>query len=230
MPTSLLLVEDDYRLANLVVSFLEKNDFRVKALDHGDKVIGQVRRDDPELIILDVGLPGKDGFELCRELRQFYTKPILILTARESDIDQVLGLELGADDYIIKPIEPRVLLARVRAQLRRAAQQRQQAKKLVFGGLEIELATRSVKLVGNLIELSSHEFDLLVELSHAAGQVQSREILYQNLYNRPYDGLDRTLDVRVSHLRKKLGDDTNNPSKIKTVWGKGYMLVKEAWE
>jgi DNA-binding response OmpR family regulator len=155
--------------------------------------------------------------------------PILILTARDNDIDHVLGLELGADDYVIKPVEPRVLVARIQALLRRGRTALPaEHRTLRFGGLTINTAARSVVLNEQAIALSSTEFDLLVFLAVRAGEIQSRETLYQQLYKREYDGLDRTLDVRISHLRKKLGD-TGDPDKIRTVWGHGYLFVPDAW-
>lgn len=228
-PPSVLLVEDDARLADLVRTYLQANDFRVNVESRGDRVLDRVQREQPDLVILDIGLPARDGFAVCRELRSVYSSPILMLTARNSDIDHVVGLELGADDYVIKPVEPRVLVARIQALLRRRRAADSAADStLRFGGLSINSAARSVALMDQQIALSSNEFDLLLFLASRAGQIQSREVLYQQLYRRDYDGLDRTLDVRISHLRKKLGD-TGNPEKIRTVWGHGYLFVPDAW-
>ncbi|MBB6096050.1 DNA-binding response OmpR family regulator [Povalibacter uvarum] len=225
-----LLVEDDARLAELVRTYLTANGFRVNVENRGDRVVERVQRENPDVVILDLGLPVKDGFSVCRELRTIYSAPILILTARDSDIDHVVGLELGADDYVIKPVEPRVLVARIQALLRRGrAPGAADGRTLRFGTLSINSAARSVALGDQPVSLSSNEFDLLFFLATRAGQIQSRETLYQQLYRRDYDGLDRTLDVRISHLRKKLGD-TGSPEKIRTVWGHGYMFVSEAWE
>ena len=226
----ILLVEDDTRLAELVSTYLGEHGFIVNIEPQGDRVVTRVQRDKPDLIILDIMLPGKDGFEICKDLRPHYPGPLLMLTARSSDIDQVLGLELGADDYVIKPVEPRILLARVNALLRRSGCGFDgDNEDRVFGNLCINLSARVAKLNNDPIALSSHEFDLLLILSARAGEVQSREALYQQLYGRPYDGLDRTVDVRISHLRRKLGDDANNPFRIKTVWGRGYLFVPDAW-
>jgi DNA-binding response OmpR family regulator len=225
-----LLVEDDIRLADLVRTYLQANGFRVSIENRGDQVIDRVQRENPDLVILDIGLPVRDGFSVCRELRTVYSSPILILTARDSDIDHVVGLELGADDYVIKPVEPRVLVARIQALLRRRrAPDPVEGRTLRFGTLSINSAARSVVLEDQQVALSSNEFDLLFFLATRAGQIQSRETLYQQLYRRDYDGLDRTLDVRISHLRKKLGD-TGNPERIRTIWGHGYLFVSEAWE
>lgn len=224
-----VLVEDDLRLSELVRSYLQSNGFRVSVENRGDRVVERVQRESPDLVILDLGLPGKDGFSVCRELRTAFTIPILMLTARDNDIDHVVGLELGADDYVIKPVEPRVLVARIHALLRRGRTPgAAESRTLNFGTLSINTAARSVALNDQSVTLSSNEFDLLLFLASRAGEIQSREALYQQLYKREYNGLDRTLDVRISHLRKKL-DDTGDPEKIRTVWGHGYVFVPDAW-
>ena len=226
---SIVLVEDDLRLSELVSRYFEANGFQVAAIAKGDKVVNRVHRDSPDLVILDLGLPGLDGLSICKQLRPLYAKPILILTARNSDIDHVLGLEMGADDYVIKPVEPRVLMARVNALLRRSQVVPTVIPILKFGELAISTAGRSVSLAGRSIALSSSEFQLLVYLARHAGEAQSRETLYRELYHRDYDGMDRMLDVRISHLRKKLNDDADNPARIKTIWGEGYLFVPDAW-
>src|SRR5216684_7976555 len=223
---SIILVEDDLRLSELVSRYLENNGFRVTITNGGDQVVVQVLRDVPDLVILDLGLPGEDGLSICRQLRPAYQNPILILTARDNDIDHVLGLELGADDYVIKPVEPRVLMARIQALLRRSRVQGSAENKMLrFGRLHINTAARSVALDGRAIALSSNEYDLLLHLATHAGEVQSREVLFQQLHGREYDGLDRMLDVRISHLRRKLGDDADTSERIKTIWGHGYLFV-----
>jgi DNA-binding response OmpR family regulator len=227
---SIILVEDDLRLSELVGRFLENNGFRVAVSNDGDHVVEQVLRESPDLVILDLGLPGQDGLTICKELRPAYPNPILILTARDNDIDHVLGLELGADDYVIKPVEPRVLMARVNALLRRSKTQLGIGQKtLRFGLLVINTVARSVSLDDQSITLSSNEFDLLACLAAHAGEIQSRETLFQQLYKREYDGADRILDVRISNLRRKLGDDADNSKRIKTIWGQGYLFVPDAW-
>jgi two-component system OmpR family response regulator len=227
---SILLVEDDVRLSELVSHYLEGNGFRVTTAVRGDQVVDQVQRESPDLIILDLGLPGQDGFSICRQLRPKYANPILMLTARDNDIDHVLGLELGADDYVIKPVEPRVLLARINALLRRSrAQPRLEHTSLRFGQLLINTVSRAVSLKNQPVALSSAEFDLLAYLAEHAGEIQSRATLFQHLYGREYDGVDRMLDVRISHLRKKLGEDADSSERIKTIWGQGYLFVPDAW-
>jgi DNA-binding response OmpR family regulator len=227
---SILLVEDDLRLAELVSRYLENQGFQMSIVSRGEQVVELVQRDNPDLVILDLGLPGEDGFTICRRLRPAYTNPILILTARDNDIDHVLGLELGADDYVIKPVEPRVLLARIGVLLRRSRSLiPTTGKTLAFGRLLINVVSRAVKWDGRSIALSRNEFDLLVHLASHAGEIQSREMLFKSLYNRDYDGLDRMLDIRISRLRRKLDDDAENPQRIKTIWGQGYLFVPDAW-
>jgi DNA-binding response OmpR family regulator len=224
-----LLIEDDLRLSALVRTYLQSNGFDVSVEERGDRVVERVQREHPDIIILDLGLPGQDGFAVCKALRAVNRTPILILTARTSDIDHVLGLELGADDFVIKPVEPRVLVARLHALLRRSKTQPSvEHRRLTFGTLTIDTALREVLLSGQEVALSSNEFELLVYLATHADQIQSRDTLYQQLYKREYDGVDRTLDVRISHLRRKLGD-TGQPEKIKTIWGHGYLFVPGAW-
>ncbi len=227
---SIVLVEDDLRLSELVSRYLETNGFRVTVTNRGDQVIDRVMRSPPDLVILDLGLPGQDGFSVCRQLRPNYENPILILTARDNDGDHVLGLELGADDYVIKPVEPRVLMARIHALLRRSkSRTRTESRVMRFGRLQINVAARSATIDGQAIALSSNEFDLLSFLAARAGEVQSRETIFQQLYRREYDGMDRMLDVRISHLRKKLGEDAESSERIKTIWGQGYLFAPDAW-
>lgn len=226
----ILLAEDDHRLAQLVKDYLENNDFSVLVEANGNKVARRLADFRPDLVILDVMLPGMNGLEICKNIRESFTGPILILTARDDNVDQILGLEYGADDYVIKPVEPRVLLARLRALLRRTTvEHKAEAEQLSFGGLKVNVAARTANLNGETTNLSSHEFDLLLVLAKEAGQVLSREYLFNTVYARPYDGLDRSIDVRVSQLRKKLGDSAETPFRIKTVWGRGYLFVPDAW-
>lgn len=232
MVQRILLAEDDLRLAQLVKDYLESTEeFAVTIEANGGKVARQLEDVCPDLLILDIMLPNKDGLSICREARLNYRGPILILTARNADADQILGLECGADDYVIKPAEPRILLARIRALLRRCSPDVcDEPEWLQFGELAVNSHSRTVQLAGSPVAISSHEFDLLLILARQAGQVMSREFLFSAIYGRPYDGLDRTIDVRVSQLRKKLGDSADNPFRIKTVWGRGYLFVPDAWQ
>ena len=223
------LVEDDKRLAELVQQFLQQNNFQVTVINRGDKAIDFILANNPDLLILDIMLPYMDGFTICRNIRQKYTNPILFLTAKDSDFDHVLGLEIGADDYIIKPIEPHVLLARINTLFRRVHNKSDRAK-LLFGKLSIDKQARLVKYDKQVIELTSHEFELLWLLANDAGEIQSRDYIHQKMIGREYDGLDRSVDVRISRLRKKLFDNTESPFRLITVWGKGYMFSATAWD
>lgn len=238
MTTHILLVEDDERLANLTAEYLRKNDFEVAIEGRGDTAETRILAEDPDLVILDIMLPGKDGFEVCRSVRPKYTGVILMLTARDEDLDQILGLELGADDYIAKPVQPRLLLARIKALLRRALgggsseeiAQSGETNELAFGNFRISQATRSTHLGDESIDLTTAEFDLLWLLARHAGSILSRDDLLQQLRGIGFDGLDRSIDARISRLRRKLGDDPDNPTRIKTVRGKGYLFSKHDWQ
>jgi len=219
-----LLVEDDLRLAELVRTYLQGNGFRVVVEHRGDNVLQHLQEEIPDLVVLDLGLPGRDGFAVCKELRAVADLPILIVTARDNDIDHVVGLEIGADDYVVKPVEPRVLVARIHALLRRSRTAAPVEPRILrFGDITINASARSVTIGTTEVALSSNEFGLLFFLASRAGEIQSRETAYLQLYKREYDGLDRTLDVRISHLRKKLGE-AGAPDRIRTVWGHGYLF------
>lgn len=235
MTIHILLVEDDERLAELTAEYLRKNDFEVAIEARGDTAEARILSDRPDLVILDVMLPGKDGFEVCRAVRPLYAGVILMLTARDEDFDQILGLELGADDYISKPVQPRLLLARIKALLRRTpgvATNDADAERaeLAFGNFRISQATRSAHLAAEAIDLTTAEFDLLWLLAQHAGSILSRDDLLQQLRGIGFDGLDRSIDARISRLRRKLGDDPENPTRIKTVRGKGYLFSKHDWQ
>jgi len=227
----ILLVEDDEKLASLVKQYLTQSGFDVRVEMRGDLAIATIKQFQPDLLILDITLPGKDGLSICKEIRPTFSQPILMLTAKNEDFDQVLGLEFGADDYVIKPAEPRVLLARINALLRRIPSADPiQSKQLNFGVLSIDLSSREVTLAEEKILISSHEFELLQIIAGQSGTILSRDYLFKVLYNREYDGVDRTMDVRISQLRKKLGDKADEPFRIKTIWGKGYLFVADAWD
>ena len=228
----ILLVEDDRRLAELTAEYFEQNGLSVAIESRGDKALAQFARVKPRVVLLDLMLPGADGLTICRELREIFSGPILIFTARDSDIDQVIGLEAGADDYVTKPVDPMVLLARTRALLRRVEtsdQPRAQGVDIVLGALRISPSAQEVSLETEAVQLTTHEFELLLLLARHAGTVLSRDDIFHHLRGIDYDGTDRTIDGRISKLRKKLGDDATEPARIKTVWGKGYLLVPDAW-
>ena len=228
----ILLVEDDTRLAELTAEYFRQNGLNVAIESRGDRALSRFTADKPRVVLLDLMLPGTDGLTICRQLREIFDGPILIFTARDSDIDQVIGLEAGADDYVAKPVDPMVLLARTRALLRRV-ETLEHAPELhgdiVLGGLTISESSQDVWLDGDHVQLTTHEFGLLCLLARNAGKVLSREDLFLNLRGIDYDGLDRSIDGRISKLRRKLGDNATEPARIKTVWGKGYLLVPDAW-
>ena len=227
---TIVLVEDDVGLAELIKERLEGEGFSVLHEVNGRAACGLILDSIPDLVVLDIMLPGMDGFQVCREVRPTYKGPILILTARDDDLDEILGLELGADDYVTKPVKPRVLLARVRALLRRIQAPVPEASgptRIALGPLTVDASRRETTLGDQAIDLTTVEFDLLWYLVARAGQVISRQELYQAIYNYDYDGLDRSIDVYVSRLRQKLGDEPASPHYIKTVRGVGYLLVGE---
>lgn len=227
----ILIVEDDQRLAELTQDYLESNGLAVSIESHGGKAVERVLAERPDLVVLDLMLPGEDGLSICKRLRPEYDGPILMLTARTDDMDQVQGLEMGADDYVCKPVRPRVLLARIRALLRRSepaeAAPTVAGKRLTFGKLVIDNAMREAWLDEQTIELTSAEFDLLWLLAANAGRILSREEIFNSLRGIEYDGQDRSIDVRISRIRPKIGDDPMHPRLIKTVRSKGYLFVGE---
>ncbi|MBB3191464.1 winged helix-turn-helix domain-containing protein [Halomonas cerina] len=227
-PDHVLIIEDDERLAGLTRDYLEANGFRVTLESDGARGVERILSLQPDLVILDLMLPGEDGLSICRRVRADYPGPILMLTARTDDMDQVLGLEMGADDYVPKPVQPRVLLARMRALLRRAEPAEAGGEtRLTFRDLEIDSATREAWLDGERIDLTSAEFDLLWLLASHAGRVLTREEIFAQLRGIKYDGQDRSIDVRVSRIRPKIGDDPHQPHRIKTVRSKGYLFVRD---
>lgn len=231
---NILIVEDDERLASLTRDYLESNGLRVSIENDGARAIERIKQEQPDLVVLDLMLPGEDGLAVCRIVRPHYHGPILMLTARTEDLDQVLGLEMGADDYVAKPVRPRVLLARIRALLRRVSERPEVPaptvgtdSRLTFGNLVVDNAMREAWLEGKSIDLTSAEFDLLWLLCSSAGRVLTREEIFHKLRGIEYDGQDRSIDVRVSRIRPKVGDDPDSPRRIKTVRSKGYLFVKE---
>jgi DNA-binding response OmpR family regulator len=234
----ILVVEDDRRLAELIRDYLQQQGYQTAVERRGDRAVQRVLHERPELVVLDLMLPGKDGLTVLQQIRADFGGAVLIMTAREDDMDQVAGLEMGADDYVKKPIEPRVLLARIRALLRRFSRTTgtpsdeltaDLLQELTFGGLDINRSAHRVTLDNQTVELTSGEFELLWLLASNAGTVLDRDTLFKLLRGFDYNGSDRSVDVSVSRLRKKLGDDSASPKRIKTIWGKGYLFVKDAW-
>ncbi|ABZ75506.1 two component transcriptional regulator, winged helix family [Shewanella halifaxensis HAW-EB4] len=225
-----LLVEDDIRLANLIVDFLKSHGMHVEVERRGDTVLTRLINYKPDIILLDIMLPGMDGLTLCEKLPDYFAGPILLMSALGSNEDQIKGLELGADDYVVKPVDPSLLVARINNLLRRQAKPAQvESHCLSFGKLSIDPHTQAIRLGETEVDLTSHEFELLWLLASQAGQVMSRQYIYQYLLNIDFDGKDRKIDVRISRLRKKLGDNIETPFRIKTVWGQGYLFAPEAW-
>ena len=227
----ILIVEDDQRLAELTQEYLQSNGLQVAIESDGARAAARILKEQPDLVVLDLMLPGEDGLSICRKVRGQFAGPILMLTARTDDMDEVLGLEMGADDYVCKPVRPRVLLARIRALLRRSEGGEapvENQRRLEFGPLVIDSAMREAWLRGASVELTSAEFDLLWLLAANAGRILSREEIFTALRGIEYDGPDRSIDVRISRIRPKIGDDPMHPRLIKTVRSKGYLFVAEA--
>ena len=235
MKPKILVAEDDLPLAESIDEYLTLEGYEVKIAANGEDAVTTILRWQPALVILDVMLPKKDGLTVCREVRPLYNGYIVMFTAREEEIDQIVGLEIGADDYLLKPVKPRLLLAKIKAFLRReqpmqAAGLLTQAKGFIsFGELVIASHNRTVTLGGLPVQLTDGEYDLLILLAKNAGTVLSRNSIVEQLKGYYYDGIERGIDNHISQLRKKLGDDARNSLKIKTVRSKGYLFVVSAW-
>ena len=240
----ILLVEDDESLSDWIRDYLTDKGFSVTQCMRGDLAVSLIPKMQLEVVILDGMLPGLDGFEVCKQVRSTYQGVIIMLTARDEEIDEVVGLELGADDYITKPVRARALLTRINKAVAAKASMLAQVQhtavntsdkpfpeptKLVFNGLQVDKLSRTVSIDNQAIKISSKEFDVLWILAMSAGKVISRDSLINQLRGIEYDGFDRTIDLRISKLRKKLGDEPRDPLKIKTIWGKGYLFAPDAW-
>lgn len=224
--TTILLVEDDTELALLLKGRLESEGFWVEHVDDGHAAVAAIERRPPDVVVLDVGLPGLSGFDVCRRVRPRYSGSILFLTARDEELDQVLGLELGGDDYVLKPTTARVLVARIRALLRRTDRSESGEATLHTGPFTIDPARREVRAGQAVVPVTTAEFDLLAFLAARSGQTVSRDDLYQGILRMEYDGLDRTIDVQVSRLRHKLEAAVpGSVDTIRTVRGAGYLAV-----
>lgn len=227
-PIRILLVEDDDSLAAMIFDFLIGNGFDVMLESRGDNAPARILRENPDVVLLDVNLPGIDGFAVCKAIRKEYHGSIIMLTARGSEVDEVLGFELGADDYLAKPVRPRALLARLKTHLRRGvSDEAENTKPIVVGSLIVDSCRRHAELAGQVLDLTSAEFDLLKLLAQNAGSTLTRNDIYIAIHGMKYDGVDRSIDLRISRLRKKLGDDPARPQRIKSVRGSGYQLSVE---
>jgi len=225
-----LLIDDDVRLAALLKEYLGKQEIDVQHAEDGERGLSALRRSSFDVVLLDLMLPGLDGLEVCRRIRatpELSQTAVLMLTAKGDDIDRIVGLELGADDYVPKPFNPRELLARIRAVLRRGAAPQSSRPRFKSGGLEIDYDARSAWVDGKPIALTSYEYQLLVTLAKAAGRVLSREQLLDDLKGEEYESFDRSIDVHVSKLRSKIEPNPREPRYIKTVRGVGYVLSRD---
>lgn len=220
-----LLVEDDDELAALLGEYLAQHHFAVTRAASGEEGVRRILRAQPDLVILDLMLPDLTGLEVCQKVRPQFGGPIVMLTASQSEVDHVMSLELGADDFVSKPVDPRILLARIRARLRpRHWQEFEQT--LELGSLRIDISSRAAHIDGCPVPLTTMEFDVLVMLARAAGTVVKRDDLYQAILETEYDGLDRGMDVHVSRIRKKLAGLGFDPNRLESVRGVGYLLTK----
>lgn len=226
------MIDDDVKLCRLVTDYLAPFGFTVESAYTGTGGLEKLETGNFDAVILDVMLPGMDGFTVLKQIRSFSNVPVLMLTALGDESDRIVGLEIGADDYLPKTFSTRELLARLRAVTRRAqltaAQQKDDSEVISIGALYINAATREARIHGETMTLTALEFDLLLSLMRSAGRVLDRDTLLDETAGRSYDVFDRSVDVHISSLRRKLGDDSKHPRYIKTVRSVGYMLVPEA--
>lgn len=227
----LVIVEDDDKLREMLAEYFQTQGFDVATTGDGMAAPALIEEVRPDLVLLDLMLPGLDGLTICRQIRTWFTGKVLMLTASDDDFDHVAALETGTDDFVTKPIKPRVLLARIRMLLRRttAAEVASSNGQLQFGGLVLSQANRSCVLSGDSVTLTDSEFDLLWLLAQSAGDILSRDALTKALRGIDYDGIDRSVDNRIVALRKKLEGHATDPKGIITVRGKGYLFVADAW-
>jgi len=222
-PKHILVVEDETKIAQLICDYLAKAGYKTSVLERGDRVIAHIKRDMPDLILLDLMLPGMEGTEVCKEVRKFSSVPVIMLTARVEEIDRLLGLELGADDYICKPFSPREVVARVKAVLRRAFPE-PDVKKLTAGPLTLEEDTHQVRIGDQSLALTPSEFGLLKAFMSAPNRVFSRSELLDRVQGYQFEGYERTIDSHVKNLRKKIAARIPDQEIISTVYGVGYLF------
>lgn len=227
MADEVLIVDDDTRLSAMVSDYLTGNGFSVRTAPNALAGLDEIRRRPPDAVVLDVMMPDLDGFETCRRIRAESDVPVLMLTAKGEETDRIVGLEIGADDYLPKPFNPRELLARLRAILRRsAAPRRAEARPLRFGRLEIDPGARSVRLDGEERTLTSRQFDLLLVLAENAGRTLTRDQIMDRLKGTELEAFDRSIDVHISRIRAAIEDDPRHPRRIVTVRGTGYVFAR----
>jgi DNA-binding response OmpR family regulator len=227
MAKTILVVDDERRLVSLVEAYLTQEGFRVVTAHNGREALFVARQESPDLIILDVMMPEMDGYEFMRLHRKEHATPIILLTAKVEEDDKVIGLELGADDYITKPFRPRELTARVRAVLRRSGEVEPTAKVLRVGIVQLDINSHEVKVGDAFVDLTPSEFDLLAALMSAPGRVFSRLDLLDRIQGTAYEGYERTIDVHVKNLRAKIEPNPREPRYIETVYGVGYRFARE---
>ncbi len=225
MQELILVVDDEPKIVKLTRDYLEKDGFRVSTAVNGAEALAVARREKPDLIILDLMLPDIDGWEVCRTLRRETGTPIIMLTARSDESDQIVGLELGADDYITKPFSPRTLVARVRAVLRRAQGRLKPQSVIHAGDLEVDLDAHMVRLKGQPVHLTPNEFRLLAILAQHPGQLLTREQLIDQMHGISLESFDRSIDSHIKNLRRKIDSEQAGPVYIKTVYGEGYRFL-----
>ena len=224
MNATILVVDDEPKIVKLACDYLENAGMNTLSASNGREALLIARQQKPDLVVLDLNLPGMDGLDVCRELRRFSDVPIIMLTARVEEMDRLIGLELGADDYVTKPFSPRELVARIRAVLRRVRGQTHQPHLLTPHDLEIDLQGHRLTRQGETIQLSRTEFNLLAILAQNAGQAFTRNQLLSRLHGVAYDGYDRSVDAHIKNLRRKLERDPSNPFYVETVFGVGYRF------
>ena len=238
MPVNILFVDDDTKLQKLLKEYFRTKGFEMVTATSGNQGLDCLRRSTIDIVILDLMLPEMDGFETLSAIKQISDVPVIMLTALEDETDRIVGLEMGADDYLHKPINPRELLARIKAVLRRAGQtkgthplgQSLDQQRLESMGVAVDVTRRQVYLKDEIIDLSTVEFDILCVLIQSEGRVVSRERLMDMARGRAFEAFDRSIDVHISRIRKKIEDDPARPARIKTVWGKGYMWTGDGGE
>ena len=228
MPETILVVDDQDSVRTLLQDYLNEQGYRVVTAADGQLALYTARHEQPDLILLDIMMPKMDGYQFLRQYRQERQTPIIIITAREEETDAVLGLDLGADDYVVKPFRMRELLARIRALMRRADGAAQKSELLHVGEIQLDQAAHKVTVRGIDVVLTPIEFDLLAVLMHSPGQVFTRSQLVDHLLDSNFTGLDRTLNVHIRNMRSKLESDPANPQYIETVFGVGYRFHKPA--
>lgn len=222
----ILVIDDDIELCKMLVSYLSQFNLSVTYCTNPEDLQLTILNEN-DLVILDVMLPGQSGFSVCRDIRKSSRVPIIFVSARGAVNDRIVGLEIGADDYLQKPFEPRELVARIEAIFRRAETVQQNSLKLVADQICLDIGTRTVQIDAKEISLTTLEFDLLALFMRSSGKVLSRDFIRKNLNKSSWDGLDRSIDIAVSRIRQRIGDEPKQPKYLKTVWGEGYLFAKE---